>query len=86
MARWPNPLPPPGTVQPPSVEKRRGWGVFSDVFLPLLEGRRIQTAVLQDRERSKAAAIPSVCVPRTGPSSASVSPSEDVASPESRRV
>lgn len=50
IARWPNPLPPPGTVQHPSLEKRRGWGLFSDVFLHLLENRGIQAALLQDKE------------------------------------
>lgn len=60
--------------------------LFSDVFLQLLEDRGAQTALLQDKEVHKAAALPCVCVPRTGPCSASVAPSGDVASPESWRV
>lgn len=55
-----------------NMEKRRGWGLFSGVFLQLLENRGIQAALLQDKEVNEAAAIPPVCVPRTGASSASI--------------
>lgn len=52
MAKWPNPLLFPRTVQYPFLQKRWGWGQSSDVFLQLLEDREMHSTLLQDKEAS----------------------------------
>lgn len=56
----------------------------SDAFLHLLEDRGTQTALLRDKEANNSSSH-SLCM-YSGLSSASFSPSEDVASPDSWRV
>lgn len=60
MARWPNPLPPPGTVQHPSLEKRRGWDLFWEV--PSAPREQSTAGCCAARQRSEWSSSHSLCV------------------------